>query len=97
MNAQLTHLMAQQRSAELQLAFEQARLASEVSAGGHRLRPPKLITRSAARRPKAGQRLQHDRDIATDGVELRRETVTSIEPTAGPVRITAGRKATRGQ
>ena len=97
MNAQLTQLMAQQRSAELQRAFEQARLASEVSAGGRRLRPPKLITRSAARRPNAGQRLLHDRDIATEGGELRRETATAIEPTEGLVGITTGSKATRGQ
>ena len=32
MNAQLNHMIAQQRSAELRSAGEQARLASEVSA-----------------------------------------------------------------
>ncbi|MBV8712765.1 MAG: hypothetical protein JOY56_13350 [Solirubrobacterales bacterium] len=43
MNAQLNHMIAQQRSGELRRAGEQARLASELSAGKRDARDPRPI------------------------------------------------------
>ena len=49
MNAQLNHILARQRTAELQHAGEQARLAREVRMRGRKLRHRNLITRLRAR------------------------------------------------
>jgi hypothetical protein len=63
MNAQLNHMMIQQRSAELRRAGERARLATQVSAGRRSLRGQNTVTRPDAepgRRPTA---LEVDRAI----------------------------------
>jgi streptogramin lyase len=49
MNAQLNHMLARERAAELQHAGEQARLAREVGMSGRKLRNRNLITRVRAR------------------------------------------------
>ena len=49
MNAQLNHILARHRAAELQRAGEQARLAREVRMRGHKSRHRSLITRLRAR------------------------------------------------
>jgi hypothetical protein len=48
MNTRLNQMIAHQRSAELQRAGEQARLASEVSAGQRNAGDPKQVTRLGA-------------------------------------------------
>ena len=48
MNAQLNHMIARQRSAELHGAGEQARLASELSAGQRSSRDPNPVIRLSA-------------------------------------------------
>lgn len=48
MNTQLNHMIARQRSTELERAGERARLASEVSAGQRSSRDPNPVTRLSA-------------------------------------------------
>jgi hypothetical protein len=49
MDAQLNHILARKRAAELQHAGEQARLAREVRVSGRNLRRRHLVTRLRAR------------------------------------------------
>jgi hypothetical protein len=70
MNAQLNYMIARHRSAELQRAGEQARLAREADAGRRKLPDPRSITcvsaQSAPRSPRGISALEIERAIGSE-------------------------------
>jgi hypothetical protein len=100
MNAQLNIMLARQRTAELQHAGEQARLARKVRMRGHKLRHRNLITRVRARParvlgplivPVKLAMLALSAPAATaDPLGQVSEFSTGLNPGAYPVGIAAG-------